>query len=125
MTNAEWAARADHTSVVDAAAAIYVIGGAGDTGYQDVWVNRGARPDSVEGGRGALVGYYRGSRWSTRGVLKGILHGFSMGYSRGTPREYSVSLGILLVFSGYVRLLGSADRALRGIYSSTYMIYCI
>jgi hypothetical protein len=47
---AEWAARYGHTSVVDAAGAIYVIGGIfGDfTYYQDVWVSTdgGARPDS-------------------------------------------------------------------------------
>jgi hypothetical protein len=38
---AEWAARAYHTSVVDAAGAIYVIGGYGGTGilYNDVWVS--------------------------------------------------------------------------------------
>jgi hypothetical protein len=43
-TSAQWAARAHHTSVVDAAGAIYVIGG-GDTGgtfFQDVWTDGGA-----------------------------------------------------------------------------------
>jgi hypothetical protein len=52
--NAEWAARYGHTSVVDAAGAIYVIGGRGGpdlsyTYFQDVWVSTdgGARPDSV------------------------------------------------------------------------------
>ncbi len=46
-TSAPWAARARHASVIDAAGAIYVIGGY----YQDVWVspNEGARPDSVGG----------------------------------------------------------------------------
>ncbi len=47
---AGWAARYGHTSVIDAAGAIYVIGGIiGDfTYYQDVWVSTdgGARPDS-------------------------------------------------------------------------------
>jgi hypothetical protein len=38
-SNAPWAARYGHTSVVDAAGAIYVIGGVGSTLYQDVWVS--------------------------------------------------------------------------------------
>jgi hypothetical protein len=48
-TSAPWAARQAHTSVVEAAGAIYVIGGGtgGGTGtyFQDVWVstNGGAR----------------------------------------------------------------------------------
>jgi hypothetical protein len=63
--NAPWAVRPAHTSVVDAAGAIYVIGGAGYprdsyTGtFQDVWVSAdgGAPPDSVKGEGG---GYSRG-----------------------------------------------------------------
>ncbi len=53
--NAEWAGRYVHTSVIDAAGAIYVIGGLGGsttiTYYQDVWVSTdgGARPDCVWG----------------------------------------------------------------------------
>ncbi len=35
-TSAPWAARAFHTSVIDAAGAIYVIGGLGSTYYDDV-----------------------------------------------------------------------------------------
>jgi hypothetical protein len=44
---AGWAARASHTSVIDAAGAIYVIGGGGITGtyLNDVWV-------SADGGAG-------------------------------------------------------------------------
>ncbi len=48
---AEWAARTGHTSVIDAAGAIYVIGGLGINGtginFNDVWVSTdgGARPD--------------------------------------------------------------------------------
>jgi hypothetical protein len=58
---AGWAGRWGHTSVVDAAGAIYVIGGFGP--LQDVWVSTdgGARPDSVNGG----------GRWGTMGVLRG------------------------------------------------------
>jgi hypothetical protein len=55
-TNAQWAARVGHTSVVDAAGAIYVIGGGG---YNDVWASTdgGAQPDSVkEAGRRVLKG---------------------------------------------------------------------
>jgi hypothetical protein len=45
--DAPWAVRFWHTSVVDAAGAIYVIGGYGSTNYKDVWVSTdgGARPD--------------------------------------------------------------------------------
>jgi hypothetical protein len=47
-----WGGRNCHTSVIDAAGAIYVIGGSGIGGiYRDVWVGTdgGARPDSVGG----------------------------------------------------------------------------
>jgi hypothetical protein len=54
---APWAARYGHTSVVDAAGAIYVIGGQDGgiwrtgTFYQDVWASTdgGSRPNSVRG----------------------------------------------------------------------------
>jgi hypothetical protein len=44
-TSAPWAARYAHTTVIDAAGAIYVIGGygSGSTRYQDVWA-------SIDGG---------------------------------------------------------------------------
>ena len=41
-TSAPWAVRAGHTSVIDAAGAIYIIGGRGSGGagyFQDVWVS--------------------------------------------------------------------------------------
>ncbi len=38
-TSALWAARCCHTSVIDAAGAIYVIGGLGSTDYDDVWAS--------------------------------------------------------------------------------------
>ena len=61
---AEWAARSSHTSVVDAAGAIYVLGGTtngGTTLFQDVWASTdgGARPESV------------GGAWYFRGVTRG------------------------------------------------------
>ncbi len=56
--------------MVDAAGAIYVIGGTGTgffgtTNYNDVWVSTdgGARPDSVHGG----------GRWVPAGVLRGTM----------------------------------------------------
>ncbi len=74
--NAGWAARFGHTSVVDAAGAIYVIGGTnyyGTTNYKDVWASTdgGARPDSV--------GWSRGTRVGTWVILSG-----TEGYYRGT-----------------------------------------
>ncbi len=76
---APWAARYGHTSVVDAAGAIYVIGGYsmggpnGTTYFQDVWVSTdgGARAGPGRGGgRGVHWGYSRGYyRGSTRGVV--------------------------------------------------------
>ncbi len=61
--------------MVDAAGALYVIGGYnGDsgTGYHDVWASTdgGARPDSVQAVvLGVMVGYCRGTRRGTRWVL--------------------------------------------------------
>ncbi len=51
-TSAQWAARSGHTSVIDAAGCIYVIGGYGPGYFQDVWMSadEGAPPDS--GGSG-------------------------------------------------------------------------
>ncbi len=58
-----------HTSVVDAAGTIYVIGGGGGTtDFNDVWASTdgGARPDSV---KGVVGGYSRGYYRGTRGVV--------------------------------------------------------
>ncbi len=78
---AGWAARYGHTSVIDAAGAINVLGGYnGTTFFSDVSVSTdgGARPDSVGDGRGVLgvlrllVGdsdVPRGTR-SSRGVVE-------------------------------------------------------
>jgi hypothetical protein len=72
---AGWAARCFHTSVVDAAGAIYVIGGFSYTGggtggiyYQDVWV-------STDGGARTGLGQGDG-----RGILKGVPAGVLQGY---------------------------------------------
>jgi hypothetical protein len=63
--NAPWVGRASHTSVVDAAGAIYVIGGSGGTlGYfPDVWA-------STDGGARAGLG-------------RGVVGGHSRGYYKG------------------------------------------
>jgi hypothetical protein len=68
IARAPWAARVAHTSVVDAAGAIYVIGGTkgGSILYQDVWIStdKGAEPDSC-GSQGCSA--------ALTGVLKGLL----------------------------------------------------
>ncbi len=83
-TSAPWAARYYHTSVIDAAGAIYVIGGTpgGDTNFADVWASTdgGARPDS---GQGVVGGYSRGYPRGTKGVLRGT-NGGTRGYLGGT-----------------------------------------
>jgi hypothetical protein len=92
IASAPWAARRAHTSVIDAAGTIYIIGGIGlgDTYFNDVWASTdgGARPDSVRGVRGGTTGVtgvlgctIRVSRCSIGlGYLMGIrwvLEGFS------------------------------------------------
>ncbi len=68
---APWAARYGHTTVIDAAGAIYVIGGYSYSGtyLHDVWVSTdgGARPDSGVGWSGGSQG--RNTGGSTRGVV--------------------------------------------------------
>jgi hypothetical protein len=94
-TSAQWAGRYGHTSVVDAAGAIYVIGG--NTGYgtegtyylNDVWASTdgGARPDQVGGdGRG-----YTG--WVLHGYFRGTT-GYH-GYHRGTKGTTGGTFGLL------------------------------
>jgi hypothetical protein len=49
-TSAPWAARRSHTSVIDAAGAIYVIGGnSGTTICKDVWVSTDGGADRTRG----------------------------------------------------------------------------
>ncbi len=84
-------ARASHTSVVDAAGAIYVIGGAnGDTFYQDVWV-------SADGGAQAGLG-----RGRIGGCTKGVLREYS-GYWEGTRGYQGGTTGILRGYQGFTR----------------------
>ncbi len=65
-TSAEWAARYGHTSVIDAAGAIYVIGGnnGGAASYNDVWA-------STDGGAGPDYGKGKGRLRVGGGVLPG------------------------------------------------------
>jgi hypothetical protein len=74
---AEWAARYGHSTVIDAAGAIYVLGGYGSSKYlRDVWTSTdgGVLPDSA-GGRGVMgySGCLRGT-WVYQGVC-GVLEG--------------------------------------------------
>ncbi len=83
-----WRGRAYHTSVIDAAGAIYVIGGG--TSNNDVWASTdgGARTGLGQGGwlGGTLGGYYRGTQGGTTGALPG--------YSRDTTgRTTGCSMG--------------------------------
>jgi hypothetical protein len=120
--NAQWAARYWHTSVVDAAGAIYVIGGTTGAGfstdYQDVWASTdgGARAGLGQGGdRGVL-------EWGTQG-------GYWGGYPTGTkgyegvvmefPWGYQVVLWVLDGVLGDRLLTGVLEVYSRG-YSSEY-----
>ncbi len=87
IANAQWAARYGHTSVIDAAGAIYVIGGyrsnttISNAGYfQDVVV-------STDGGArtGLSRGWSGGTTGRSTGVLQGVLQGV-LGVLRGTSR---------------------------------------
>ncbi len=73
------------TSVVDAAGAIYVVGGnsVGTTYFNDVWVSTdgGARPDSVGGV------HWVGTRGGTQGVPS-VLQGYCRGTAEGTQGCY-------------------------------------
>jgi hypothetical protein len=75
--SAGWAGRYLHSTVIDAAGAIYVIGGSGSSGYyQDVWVSTdgGARAGLSRGGG-------QGVDWvGTIGVLQGVLQGVQGAY---------------------------------------------
>jgi hypothetical protein len=53
IASAPWAARAYHTTVIDAAGAIYVLGGnSGTTFYKDFWVSTDGGADRTRGPNG-------------------------------------------------------------------------
>jgi hypothetical protein len=67
--SAPWAARSGHTTVIDAAGAIYVIGGYGTTHFKDVWVSTDGGADQTREGGTRLV--LAGTLRATQGVLRG------------------------------------------------------
>ena len=77
-TSAPWAARICHTSVVDAAGAIYVLGGDSGNYLNDVWVgtDRGAGPT-----RAGYWGVLRGTCSRVVEVARGAV-GCTHGYRR-------------------------------------------
>ncbi len=70
-SSAPWAARSQHTSVIDTAGAIYVIGGRYGyfTVYNDVWKSIDGGADRTRGCSGVLDGYSGGTRGYPRGIL--------------------------------------------------------
>jgi hypothetical protein len=87
IASAPWAARYGHTTVIDAAGAIYVIGGYDGTNcLNDVWVSTdgGARPNSGVGWSGVLEGVLQGEY--SRGSL-----GVPTGFAPGRPTRARIS----------------------------------
>ncbi len=87
IAKAPWGGRWFHTSVVDAAGAIYVIGGSSGsfTTFNDVWVSTdgGARPDCASG-------------WSWR-----VRQGGNTGVLQGTMVQHGGTAGVLGSMRGY------------------------
>jgi hypothetical protein len=97
IASAQWAARASHTTVIDATGAIYVIGGLGgigDTYYNDVWVSTDGGADRTRGVLDEYLrvfeGYFvvhRGTPWYSAAMqgycpgTSGLLEGYSDGAS--------------------------------------------
>ncbi len=85
---APWAGRVGHASVIDAAGAIYVIGGlggkdpdniysGGTTNFNDVWADRGARAGLRQrGSRGVDQVSTHGGTMGYSGALQGVLQGY-------------------------------------------------
>ncbi len=73
-TSALWAARCLHTSVIDAAGAIYVIGGGGIGGtaqypvYNDVYVSTNGGADRTRAGTREVIKGYSRIRGGTKGT---------------------------------------------------------
>jgi hypothetical protein len=97
IANAPWAGRSGHTTVIDVDGTMYLIGGAGETGFfNDVWQSRDGGADRT---RGLVMGTQRVlpggvPRRSSR-VLSGTL-----GYSAGSQMHSSGTQGVLYVYSG-------------------------
>jgi hypothetical protein len=106
---APWAARRGHTSVIDAAGTIYVIGGIASTvpyWYPDVWASTdgGAHRTRAGGGRGVLGGY--------SGVLQGVLQG----YYEGTSGVLKSTIGHPTVLDVYYRSIQRYCQGTMGYY---------
>jgi hypothetical protein len=73
IASAPWAARWFHTSVIDPAGAIYVIGGGGwgDYMYNDVWASTDGGDDRSSRGTIEVVRGSPGVLTGTRGVFRG------------------------------------------------------
>ncbi len=69
IASAPWAARYGHTTVIDAASAIYVLGGRNSgTVYNDVWVSTDRGADRIR------AGYSRARRKNTRAQTNNSAH---------------------------------------------------
>jgi hypothetical protein len=79
-SDAPWAARYGHTTVIDAAGTMYLIGGYNGTSLNDVWssANKGANRTIAN-----------------RTIAQGVLKGHSRGY-------YSDTLEVLTVYGIYI-----------------------
>ncbi len=129
---APWAGRDGHSTVIDAAGAIYVIGGynVGTTRYQDDYIyfndvlvstDGGAQPDSVGGGPGILRGT-KGLLSGTRGTREvprvlAVYRWYSMvytrdaeGYLRGTRDTLENTLGDPVEYSVILLVLRRQSR---------------
>lgn len=103
VSSAPWANREYHTTVIDAAGAIYVIGGTSfnyanatdtETNYNDVWKSS----DGGDPTRG-LTGYPGGTQGSAlerilRSTL-GVISSYSVGTNNAIFRVLRVTLGVL------------------------------
>ena len=89
--------------MIDAAGAIYVLGGQGNTGYfMDVWATDGGTVTGLS--RGVVGGTQGGTKWGTPGC--------AMGYSRGT-------LGVALA-----ELWAHSSGVLRGVRARAPAVVC-
>ncbi len=115
--NASWAGRCGHTTVIDAAGNIYVMGGVGDgigNYFNDVWVgtNKGAnRTQGYSAGtQEVLTGYTGGTQETLKGA-QGVLKGCSRGTRRVEPSRRTEGVGDRGVLEGCSR--GTAGASLR------------
>ncbi len=71
IARAPWAARSEHTSVIDAAGAIYVVGGRTDyIRYSDVWASTDGGKLDWWGTRGYSGGFSEGATKLLRRYLR-------------------------------------------------------